>query len=157
MLEKTHWQAGYSSVGRASDCRALQLSDGPWFDSGWPDFSCVDLIQLLRTTHDRSTMPELSSEMRLVDLKLLTSGAMLHAQSTMPAAIIMNCCNSCMITDTVWTGNPLGSARRGCIAIAQSDWGPLSGVEAGFKLVLHAASAAAATFSKVASKAKAST
>ena len=32
-------QAGYSSVGRASDCRALQLSDGPWFDSGWPDFA----------------------------------------------------------------------------------------------------------------------
>ena len=30
--------SGYSSVGRASDCRALQLSDGPWFDSGWPDF-----------------------------------------------------------------------------------------------------------------------
>ena len=29
---------GYSSVGRASDCRALQKSDGPWFDSGWPDF-----------------------------------------------------------------------------------------------------------------------
>ena len=32
------WQAGYSSVGRASDCRILQQSDGPWFDSGWPDF-----------------------------------------------------------------------------------------------------------------------
>ena len=31
-------QAGYSSVGRASDCRVLQQSDGPWFDSGWPDF-----------------------------------------------------------------------------------------------------------------------
>ena len=31
-------QAGYSSVGRASDCRSLQQSDGPWFDSGWPDF-----------------------------------------------------------------------------------------------------------------------
>ena len=30
--------AGYSSVGRASDCRVLQQSDGPWFDSGWPDF-----------------------------------------------------------------------------------------------------------------------
>ena len=30
-------QAGYSSVGRASDCRDLQQSDGPWFDSGWPD------------------------------------------------------------------------------------------------------------------------
>ena len=28
---------GYSSVGRASDCRSLQQSDGPWFDSGWPD------------------------------------------------------------------------------------------------------------------------
>jgi hypothetical protein len=28
---------GYSSVGRASDCRVLQQSDGPWFDSGWPD------------------------------------------------------------------------------------------------------------------------
>ena len=35
-------QAGYSSVGRASDCRHLQPSDGPWFDSGWPDFcSCL--------------------------------------------------------------------------------------------------------------------
>ena len=31
--------AGYSSVGRASDCRLLQQSDGPWFDSGWPDFN----------------------------------------------------------------------------------------------------------------------
>ena len=30
--------ASYSSVGRASDCRSLQQSDGPWFDSGWPDF-----------------------------------------------------------------------------------------------------------------------
>ena len=28
---------GYSSIGRASDCRELQESDGPWFDSGWPD------------------------------------------------------------------------------------------------------------------------
>ena len=28
---------GHSSVGRASDCRLLQQSDGPWFDSGWPD------------------------------------------------------------------------------------------------------------------------
>ena len=32
-------QTGYSSVGRASDCRVLQQSDGPWFDSGWPDLS----------------------------------------------------------------------------------------------------------------------
>ena len=31
-------QTGYSSVGRASDCRMLQQSDGPWFDSGWSDF-----------------------------------------------------------------------------------------------------------------------
>ena len=31
-------QTGYSSIGRASDCRVLQQSDGPWFDSGWPDF-----------------------------------------------------------------------------------------------------------------------
>ena len=37
--------AGYSSVGRASDCSALQQSDGPWFDSGWPDFSCTTCIQ----------------------------------------------------------------------------------------------------------------
>ena len=34
-------QAGYSSVGRASDCRMLQQSDGPWFDSGWPDVFTV--------------------------------------------------------------------------------------------------------------------
>ena len=26
--------SGYSSVGRASDCRALQLSDVPWFPGG---------------------------------------------------------------------------------------------------------------------------
>ena len=31
-------QAGHSSAGRASDCRQVQLSDGPWFDSGRPDF-----------------------------------------------------------------------------------------------------------------------
>ena len=34
-------QAGDSSVGRASDCRHLQQSDGPWFDSGSPDFFLV--------------------------------------------------------------------------------------------------------------------
>jgi hypothetical protein len=32
-------QAGYSSVGKASDCKALQRSDGLWFDSGRPDMS----------------------------------------------------------------------------------------------------------------------
>ena len=32
------FHSGYSSVGRASDCRLTQRSDGPWFDSGWPDF-----------------------------------------------------------------------------------------------------------------------
>ena len=37
---------GYSSVGRASDCRMLQQSDGPWFDSGWPDL----MIFLMATT-----------------------------------------------------------------------------------------------------------
>ena len=37
VLTREAEQAGYSSVGRASDCRALQLSDSPWFDSGWPD------------------------------------------------------------------------------------------------------------------------
>ena len=31
-------QAGHSSVGRASDCRILQQSDGPSFASRWPDF-----------------------------------------------------------------------------------------------------------------------
>ena len=33
--------SGYSSVGRASDCRFRQRSDGPWFDSGWPDIPCL--------------------------------------------------------------------------------------------------------------------
>ena len=33
-----HIHTGYSSVGRASDCRHMQQSDGPWLDSGWPDF-----------------------------------------------------------------------------------------------------------------------
>ena len=39
-------QAGYSSVGRASDCRHLQESDCPWFDSGWPD--CLGSLCPLR-------------------------------------------------------------------------------------------------------------
>ena len=40
VFQRTDLQAttGYSSVGRASDCRTSQESDGPWFDSGWPDF-----------------------------------------------------------------------------------------------------------------------
>jgi hypothetical protein len=38
-------QAGYSSVGRASDCRTSQQSDGPWFDSAWPDIFCAVLAQ----------------------------------------------------------------------------------------------------------------
>ena len=33
---------GYSLVGRASVCRMLQLSDGPWSDSGWPDLCVPD-------------------------------------------------------------------------------------------------------------------
>ena len=43
-------KAGCSSVGRASDCRVLRKSNGPWFDSGWLDclflvlFFCVLLI-----------------------------------------------------------------------------------------------------------------
>ena len=31
------WQTGHSSVGRASDCRQKQPSDGPWLNSGWPE------------------------------------------------------------------------------------------------------------------------
>ena len=31
------FQADYSSVGRASDCRLLAQSDGPWLNSGWSD------------------------------------------------------------------------------------------------------------------------
>ena len=34
----TNRNTGDSSVGRASDCRSLQISDGPWFDSGSPDY-----------------------------------------------------------------------------------------------------------------------
>ncbi len=52
-------QAGYSSVGRASDCRALQLSDGPWFDSGWPDFrepAQTGAAATLSLAHPSSTM-----------------------------------------------------------------------------------------------------
>ncbi len=41
-LKRFCFELGYSSVGRASDCRLVQPSDGPWFDSGWPDFTCLD-------------------------------------------------------------------------------------------------------------------
>ena len=37
LLLRQKLQPGYSSVGRASDCRFQQASDGPWFDSGCPD------------------------------------------------------------------------------------------------------------------------
>ena len=45
-IKSFSWSAGYSSVGRASDCSLKQQSDGPWFDSGWPDFysSCNNLL-----------------------------------------------------------------------------------------------------------------
>ena len=45
--------SGYSSVGRASDCRFWQRSDGPWFDSGWPDVPC------LATLCGQRSIPEL--------------------------------------------------------------------------------------------------
>ena len=38
------FQTGHSSVGRASDCRYMQQSDGPWFDSGWPD--CIQHLRI---------------------------------------------------------------------------------------------------------------
>ena len=44
MLTDAESNAGYSSVGRASDCRRLQQSDGPWFDSGWPDVLFASLF-----------------------------------------------------------------------------------------------------------------
>ena len=44
-------QAGDSSVGRASDCRSLQLSNGPWFDSGSPDFGPRHVPQHLQSAH----------------------------------------------------------------------------------------------------------
>ena len=46
-LRRAEQQAGYSSVGRASDCRLLQKSDGPWFDSGWPE-GALAVIQVSR-------------------------------------------------------------------------------------------------------------
>ena len=46
--------AGYSSAGRASDCRSLQQLDGPWVDSGWPASS----RRSLRARHE-ATLPTL--------------------------------------------------------------------------------------------------
>ena len=42
-IDHLYFDTGYSSVGRASDCRRLQQSDGPWFDSGWPEFDALTL------------------------------------------------------------------------------------------------------------------
>jgi hypothetical protein len=49
--------AGYSSVGRASDCRSLQQSDGPWFDSGWPDFFSAATNNPTNRQSDKMRMP----------------------------------------------------------------------------------------------------
>ena len=38
--------AGHSSVGRASDCRSLQPSDGAWFDAGWPDICTSPMMRI---------------------------------------------------------------------------------------------------------------
>ena len=49
------YNTGDSSVGRASDCRMVQISDGPWFDSGSPDslahlsdMACCGCAQLVQ-------------------------------------------------------------------------------------------------------------
>ena len=59
MLGSSNSKPGYSSVGRASDCRLLQQSDGPWFDSGWPDLrpATVMLRSLFARTLDARLCP----------------------------------------------------------------------------------------------------
>ncbi len=42
---------GYSSVGGASDCSLLQQSDGPWFDSGWPDHGLTRYLSFAQIRH----------------------------------------------------------------------------------------------------------
>ena len=54
MLRSSSSKPGYSSVGRASDCRLLQQSDGPWFDSGWPDLRLA--IVMLRANAKREAV-----------------------------------------------------------------------------------------------------
>ena len=44
---------GYSSVGRASDCRDMQQSDGPCFDSGWPEMTFL-LAHRASRSHTRA-------------------------------------------------------------------------------------------------------
>ena len=46
-LEIPGMQAGYSSVGRASDCRLLQQSECPWFVPGWPEKGVDILVPVL--------------------------------------------------------------------------------------------------------------
>ena len=44
-MESSHYQSAYSSVGRAGDCRWLQLiSLGHWFDSGCADLFCRESL-----------------------------------------------------------------------------------------------------------------
>ena len=64
---------GYSSVGRASDCRLLQPSDGHWFDSGWPDFFHCWLLPLLCT---KNVAPECTSP--LPSLICITTQGLRH-------------------------------------------------------------------------------
>ena len=45
--------AGYRSVGKESDCRCLQQSNGPWFDSGSPDFAHVQIANPVPTATAR--------------------------------------------------------------------------------------------------------
>ena len=71
-------QTGYSSVGRASDCRVLQQSDGPWFDSGWPDFcwkACASQIDARGPASTNSTKTPDSTN----SLSLLPRAAKRHA------------------------------------------------------------------------------
>ena len=67
--DPVYFQAGYSSVGRASDCRCLQQSDGPWFDSGWPDIwawliLCFVICRCARTPVDEANGDRSNAQVR---------------------------------------------------------------------------------------------
>ena len=53
-------QAGHSSASRASDCRQVQLSYGPWFDSGRPDFCSDSFPSIVVKVIDTRVHPDLS-------------------------------------------------------------------------------------------------
>ena len=89
-------QAGYSSVGRASACRCVQLSDGPSFDFGWPDLAWCKHFGLKAGQLSWRSFPLASKQSRSSQtgspnlMSTLRNGALSHCLRPLGQPVLIN-------------------------------------------------------------------